>query len=455
MNTQESEIFDKLLKENASLRITIQILNDRIAEISGQSSKNTSKPPSLDQKPNRTELKSKGGAQIGHKAYQRKKFTKDEIDKTEYCTLTSCVHCGKTTLKPLKNLPPRQWIELKLGGRLIVEYVRATYRCLSCGEISTAPLPDNISLSPYGPRLQALIGSLRGNYHLTMRKISYLIFEVLGVPLSCGSVSKIEKRLSDVLEDAYHEIRSSILSSDECKYVDETRWRINGKTAYTWLLSTKSACYYRILSSRSRSAKDLVLGNNFNKKIVTDRYSAYKNIKSPHQYCLCHIKRNCQGFAERNGLVGYIGKQLVRVLEGVFRIHHDYSDKIISLEQYKSRSYSKKRQFSDWLREGYLFANKRFSRFCSQMLLDFKHLWTYLRYPDMEMTNNRAERAIRPIVIWRKMCAGSRSERGAEYASIITSIVQTLKIQKIDILNFLERSFVNNWNDNHLPQFFS
>ena len=62
-------------------------------------------------------------------------------------------------------------------------------------------------------------------------------------------------------------------------------------------------------------------------------------------------------------------------------------------------------------------------------------LFNFVMNPDVEPTNNRAERALRPSVIYRKISGGSRSERGAEIYTRVYSIYYTTKLRG---KNFIE-----------------
>ena len=53
-------------------------------------------------------------------------------------------------------------------------------------------------------------------------------------------------------------------------------------------------------------------------------------------------------------------------------------------------------------------------------------------------TNNHAERALRPLVIFRKVCHGSRSRQGSENIAIFSSLTQTAKLQECPALDLFD-----------------
>ncbi|MGB0523857.1 MAG: IS66 family transposase, partial [Flammeovirgaceae bacterium] len=53
------------------------------------------------------------------------------------------------------------------------------------------------------------------------------------------------------------------------------------------------------------------------------------------------------------------------------------------------------------------------------------HLFTFLIHPQVDATNNLAERSLRPAVIHRKIACGNRTRKGADTWQVIASIVAT------------------------------
>ncbi len=67
-----------------------------------------------------------------------------------------------------------------------------------------------------------------------------------------------------------------------------------------------------------------------------------------------------------------------------------------------------------------------------------KHLFTFLRHPGVQPTNNHAERSQRALVIFRKICFGTRSESGLKTHSILPSLLQTARRQEVHPREFLQ-----------------
>ena len=74
---------------------------------------------------------------------------------------------------------------------------------------------------------------------------------------------------------------------------------------------------------------------------------------------------------------------------------------------------------------------------CKQLLRDENRLWCFLQKPGLPLTNNAAERALRPYVIFRKTSFFRQSARGDQFRPLILSLTETCKRQKIPLYPLL------------------
>lgn len=77
---------------------------------------------------------------------------------------------------------------------------------------------------------------------------------------------------------------------------------------------------------------------------------------------------------------------------------------------------------------------------CKRVLTLKDALWLFVRTPDIEPTNNLAERTIRHYVIWRKISFGTQSKRGSEYAERIMTTVGCCKLQGRNVFDFISQA---------------
>jgi hypothetical protein len=74
---------------------------------------------------------------------------------------------------------------------------------------------------------------------------------------------------------------------------------------------------------------------------------------------------------------------------------------------------------------------------CREMLKLRQALWTFVPHEGVEPTNNAAERAIRPGVLWRKGRFGTQSPEGSRFVETMMTVVATLNQQHRNILDYV------------------
>ncbi len=81
-------------------------------------------------------------------------------------------------------------------------------------------------------------------------------------------------------------------------------------------------------------------------------------------------------------------------------------------------------------------------RTCRQLLKVESAMWLFVTTVGVEPTNNAAERAIRPAVIWRRTSFGSQTQAGSFFVARMLTVVTTLKSQKRNVLEFITQAVV-------------
>lgn len=76
-------------------------------------------------------------------------------------------------------------------------------------------------------------------------------------------------------------------------------------------------------------------------------------------------------------------------------------------------------------------------RTCRQLLKVEPALWLFVEIEELEPTNNAAERAIRPAVLWKRTSFGSQSEAGSVFVARMLTVVTSLRSQNRNVLQFM------------------
>ena len=299
--------------------------------------------------------------------------------------------------------------------------------------------------APIGPVAKSVAVYLRYRMGLPYRKTAELFRELFGlkfVPASAlGFDRKAAARGSPIYEDLRQKIRAS-----EVVHADETSWRNDGLGHFVWFAGNENLAFFHIDRHRSAEVAHALFGEDFDGTLVRDRYAAYNGIGRDWQACLAHIITKAKEISREQALLpeserdAATGPFCNRVMDLAARL-------CLAGQQLKSGAIP-------WKKAAPM--EKRFSRelaLLSKHPLPFKpaetlraflagpqqkFLFTFLRRPGVPPTNNLAEQSLRHLVIFRKICFGTRSKNGLKNHSILPSLVQTARRQGVLPREFLE-----------------
>lgn len=428
-----AETEEKLAKTEDLLKQAL----DRILKLEEQinkNSNNSSKPPSTDQKSNKPNKSRKSNDT--RKGINRQLYPPERVDKRIECSLENCPHCNSQNLNLWSNVEILQQVDLPEVRATVTEYILQKFHCADCRKNSKADLPCGIPFSAFGPRVMALLTTLTGGYLMPKRDACQLIQDLYAIDIGLGSVPNIEERVAEALSVVSERIHQYILDSKLCKHLDETGWRDSGKRHYAWIVCNTEATAVKIFQSRSSESFEKLVKNCKKFNAVTDRYAAYNSIEGSHQYCLAHLIRDFQKYAERDGPDREVGEQIVSILKKACKIHAEYRQEKRTLKKRNQALGQMKRKLKNCLNDGFLEGSSELSGLCDRIYENLAKIWAFTNIEGMEPTNNLAERNIRNLVIRRKRSYGTRSSRGKTFIERITSIVVTLKQQKVNIYKF-------------------
>ena len=429
---------EKFLKK--ALRIILK-LQQKILNFKNRhkkNSKNSSNPPSTDQKAN---TKDKPKKKIKkRKGKNRQAFTQEEIDQSIECTQSLCPDCKSKDIKSLSLDMRLQQVELPDVKSIVIEYILKKYHCDSCGFTFYADPPKGVAPSSFGPKLMGLLATLTGVFHLSKREAIQLIKDLYNIDIGLGSVTNIEEKISKSLDPVYQRIHSFILTSQLSKHFDETTWRNSGKRHYVWIATCNDAAVYKIDRYRNTLAFQKLIKDTCLKgqSYVSDRYSLYKNLGGKHQFCLAHLIRDFKYFSERDGPDKKTGQEIEKSLSTACFIHGKYRDGKIKWKMRNKRLDNVRRKVKYWLKKGVNNGSEQLSGLSQRLLKEFANIFMFIKVKGMEPTNNLAERDLRKLVIWRKKSYGTKSKKGKTFVETITTVAQTLRKQRKNVLKFIQ-----------------
>jgi transposase len=339
-----------------------------------------------------------------------------------------CAHC-QAALPPEidRSEPPPRHQVLDLAPQLTVttEYQLYTCTCPDCGGQTTATLPVGVPTGVVAPRLQAFCALLTGRFRRSRRSVQELLASVFGEALALGTISTLEAATARALAVPYAEAAAAIAGADAVN-VDETPWREGKQRAWVWVAVTPQITCFRIDPSRSRAALEQLVPPppaGAERTITSDRFSVYQHLSGTGwQICWAHLERDFTALAE---------------IETLFGHGYAYRQGEIDRSTLQERMEPVQEQFAAILKEAEGSRHWKAAPLGWHLLGHFDSLWTFVVREGVEPTNNAAERALRPAVLWRKSSFGTQSGRGRTFAERLLTVATSLRSQGRDVRDYL------------------
>jgi hypothetical protein len=277
--------------------------------------------------------------------------------------------------------------------------------------------------------------------------------DLFGVKMSLGTVNRLRKEGSEALSGAVEEAKAYIQSApivgaDETGFGPENGDGQNphSKRAWLWVAVTPLVSFFQVLLSRSTAAAQSLLGESFGGTLNSDRYHAYNWLDvAQRQLCWAHLQREFTKISERGGVSRQLGRDLLAQQKKLFRSWGRVRDGTLSRSEFQLLVSPIRERVRSLLEQGanYQIGGREKTplaktvRTCRQLLKVEPALWLFVAVEGLEPTNNAAERAIRPAVLWRRTSFGSQSESGSVFVARLLTVVTSLRSQNRNVLEFM------------------
>ena len=395
---------------------------------------NSSVPPSRGQKANRVERRGrKLGPKRGHAGVSR---MRSEPDVVVACRPSSCDGCGE----PLPETGGRrvgrsQVTDLPSFEPVVIEAWQYAMTCTHCGVQTTGTYPAGLEpRRTFGPGIEALVSYLHERHHVGYERLVELCRDVFGLAISQGGIENALRRLVDRARPTYAAIGQTVRGSPVINS-DETSARVAGKTQWQWTFQTPEASYHLIAPSRGGEVIDAFLDGVEPAVWGSDLYAPQMlTPATEHQICHSHQARDLTFASEAD-----IGDERVWALDlrhvfgRAIRLHHERDQ--VTPETFARRRLLIENATDRLVFDCYVAPQTEAARLQKRYRLHRDSLYVFLHRDDVEPTNNRSERDLRPSVIHRKVIGGFRSAWGAEASAIRSSILTTARKQGQNLLD--------------------
>jgi transposase len=438
-----------LLEENAGLRQEIARLQARVVELEerlGQSSRNSSKPPSSDP-PSAPAAKNRApsgrhpGAQKNHPKHERTLFPPERVENTIPVKPERCKKCRGALHGQDPNPLRHQVIDLPPIQPKVTEYQLHALLCKACKILTRADLPAGVPRGVFSPRVAAIASLLTSVYHLGRRTAAAAMGDLFGIPMSVGSLSRCEQLTSAALKEPVAEAHAYV-KAQTVKNSDETSWYegASRKKAWLWTAFTEQVTVFLIRAGRGTEVAKELLGPVLG-VLITDRWCAYAWWPTAfRQICWAHLKRHFQAFVDWGGSAQPIGQALLAETRQLFTWWRRVRDGTLTRSSFRSYVVALRARVKALLEQGAACGHAKTMSMCREMLTLEPAMWTFVRVTGVEPTNNAAERVIRALVIWRKICFGTHSPEGSRFVERMMTAACTLKQQDRNVVAYVTTS---------------
>jgi ribosomal protein S27AE len=349
-----------------------------------------------------------------------------------------CPRCGEPLSEgwiirrvPVIELPPIAPLE-------ITEHRIIRRQCPRCGK-RVLPKPvgreaGRMGRCRFGPRLIATIATLRTVERLPIRVIQERLWREYGLRISRGGIVGLLARMATAGRPAYEQLQADVRASPVV-HADETVWREQGQQTTVWTTSTAQLVYLHH-GRRTNEAIDGILGADFAGTIVADCYAAYDHFTGPKQRCWAHLVRELKGLLHDQG--GQ--EETVAWVEGILAVYDQARAARPPAEEGATPQAARAREARARRCEALVLLlcpaepdpSLAYATLAKRLRKHLTELFTFVRDPEVQPTNNAAERTLRPLVIARKISGGTRSPAGSTTRMVLQSLCATARLQGKD-----------------------
>lgn len=428
---------DRLEKENRGLKKQIRELKEQERKIQEELEKIKkqrdaykgmvfkSKVTSKAEEETNNGLSKKIGGQKNHVGASRKLPSK--VDQTMRIFLKSCPHCLNLLKRSksfqthtVEDIPSLEQVKTQ-----VTEYRLERQWCEFCRKEVVGKPAQIIPYSRVGLNLIIQIIIFKYVCRMSFETITTTLDQTYGAILTTGGIIDILKRTKKYLGKDYGKLLKAVRSSPT-KHADETGWRIKGLNGWLWAFLTKQEVYYTIEETRGKGvAENALAGSRKTDVLVRDDYAGYKKLPLKQQSCWAHLIRKAKEETDQPNCSGEM-QILYQTLKEMYRELLEIISQPFNLNnrQHTHQYYLAKLEA---LTTVTILTPQDVQRIQTRMKNQGRNLLTALLHEGVPLTNNLAERQMRPAVIIRKISGGSRSNLGAETFAINFSVIQTIR----------------------------
>lgn len=290
-----------------------------------------------------------------------------------------------------------------------------------------------------GPNVLALAAHLNKVVEATYGKVAGFFREAFGIEVSRGGLARAMRRVARTLSPTYSELCATVRRSNVV-YPDETSMRVAGRRGWLWAFTTPETTVYVQRFSRGTCVIEEMLGLDFQGALGHDGWAPYDQlVLADHQQCYAHLLRRCHEMLEvAVGGAAHFPRAVKRLLQDALALQDQRHAGTIGAHGFASVLGRLQHRFDDLMDRKLTCGPNR--KLQGHLRRHADQVFTFLHRDDVEPTAHRAEQAIRPAVIFRKISGGHRSETGAHTHDVLVSVFRTCWQRGADAFALVRRA---------------
>jgi transposase len=291
------------------------------------------------------------------------------------------------------------------------------------GEVD--PLLAAVELSEWrlvGPGLAVLIVALALRFRLSRARIQEFLREWLGVELSIGTIHQAIHEAGAAVAPAEDELVDAVLAS-HLLHADETSWPERGQGLWLWVFTAAAVTLYYVAGRGKELLENLLEG--FQGWLMTDGWIAYRGFPRRLR-CWAHLIRKARGLTESyHREARAFGRQVLDTLKALMAaVYAAREGPPVDLPTHHADALAKLRAACERFQH---HDHAKTHALAVELLNDWDAIFQVLHHPELPLTNNEAERALRHWVIMRKLSYGTRTATGSRIFALLASVIDTCR----------------------------
>ena len=430
LDRAEQEI-DRLKRRNQNLEQENDRLRKELEEARRGQHRQTAPFSRRKRKSNPKPNGRKAGAAYGS---HHRRTIPGKVDERYAAPLPGSCPCGGCTIQDeIKTQYQEEIVRRKIVRRFDV----AVGHCGRCGKrlqgrhpLQTSDALDAAQVQ-IGPEALAFAAHLNKRLGVSYENTAEALRMGFGLNISRSGVCRAVARMGRKAAPTYDALTIA-LQQELVIWVDETGWKVDATLNWMWVAVSAHFTVYAILPGRGFDQVTQLIGPDYDGCLEHDGWSVYYHFgMALHQSCLAHLMRRCRDLIEiLSPAAARFPLAVLELFDQAIQLHARWQKQQIGEHGLHSAAGRIEARLSRLLENNYRNDSNR--RLAQHLRHEQPWLFTFLYCPGVEATNNRAERAIRPAVMARHLCGGSRTANGARTQQILTSVLRTCRQQGKD-----------------------